>query len=194
MQIPAKITFHNLDASAALEARVLEKIAKLDRRIQGLVSCNVMVEAAHHHQQKGRLYSVRIDVTLPGGQLVVSHHPGKNPKKHDKVFAAMNNAFLAIERQLARFKAQSRQEVKQHTPHWQPGVVSNVIAKEGYGFLTSLDEEVYFHQNAVLNDRFNDLDIGSKVRFVLAEGEGQKGPQASIVRLIDSKKAPSAKK
>lgn len=184
MQTESKITFHNLDPSPALEARIEQKIAKLNTRFKDIVGLNVVVEAAHHHQQKGRLYSTRIDVRLPGGQLVVSVHPGKNPRKHDKVFAAMNNAFLAIEKKLARYKELVRQKIKIHAPHWQAAVVSNLLANDGFGFLSTIDgEEIYFHKNAVMNDRFGDLDIGSKVSFVLAEGEGRKGPQASAVRV-----------
>jgi ribosomal subunit interface protein len=182
MQIPAKIMFHNVDDSPSLEARIIEKIAKLDKRFRGLMGCHVVVESAHHHKQKGRLYSVRIDVTLPGGELVVSHHSGKNPIMHDKVFAAMNNAFLGIERRLSRFFEKRSEGARES--QWQDGVVSNVIAKERFGFLATIDgTQVYFHENAVAGMRFNDLDIGSKVRFLVAEGEGIKGPQASVVRV-----------
>lgn len=193
MQIPAQITFHNMDPSAALEARVQEKIAKLDRRFNGLVGCHVVVEASHHHQNKGRLYTARIDVTLPKGELVVSHHPGKNPIRHEKAFAAMNDAFLAIEKQLSRFRALQREKVKQHVDNWQSGVVSNIVPDDGYGFMATIDGlEVYFHRNAVSGDHFDKLDIGTKVSFVLAEGEGHKGPQASFVRVKPRKQTREA--
>lgn len=186
MQIPAKISFLNLDPSDALRARINEKIAKINFRYPDILGFHVIVEAAHRHQQKGRLYSVRIDATLPGSELVVSHHPGKNPRKHDKVFAAMNNAFVAIERQLSRSKDVRRQNIKIHQDHFQPGVISNFFSKEGYGFISTIaGEEIYFHQNAVENEKFLELDIGSHVRFVEATDEGRKGPQASIVRLTN---------
>lgn len=192
MQIPARITFHNMDSSAALEARIRQKIAKLEARVRDLVGLHVFVEAAHHHQNKGFLYSVRIDATLPGEELVVSHHPGRNPDKHDEVFAAMNAAFAAIERQLERFKAVSqRRDVKVHASHWQDGVVSNLFNDDGFGFLATLiGDEIYFHRNAVHADKFGELDIGSRVRFVHADGEGDKGPQAKAVRLLPSRKQP----
>src|SRR5258708_3135932 len=121
MQVPPKITFHNLDYSSALESRILEKINKLSQRYDGLISCHVIVEAAHHHKTQGRLYGVSIDVKLPKGELIVSNHPGKNPLKHDKVFAAMNNAFLAIEKQLSRYKELKRRDIKEHKENWQSG-------------------------------------------------------------------------
>jgi len=184
MQIPPKISFLNLDPSEALRTRINEKIAKLNSRFPDILSCQVMVEAAHHHQRKGRLYSVRIDVTLPGSQSIVSHHPGKNPRKHDKVFAAMNNAFAAINRQLGRSNDIRRQIIKAHQDHLQDGVVSNFFPKEGYGFISTIQgKEIYFHKNSVENERFLDLDIGSRVRFIEASDEGIKGPQASLIRI-----------
>lgn len=189
MQVPVKISFLNLDASEALEARINEKIAKLDRRFSGLVGCQVVVESAHHHQTKGRVYSVRIDVTVPGGIVVASDHTGKNPLKHDKVFAAMNDAFAAVEKQLDKFTELLRKDVKQHAPHWHKGVVLKLSTKEGFGFIESLEGgETYFHRNAVINDDYDHLDVGVEVRYVLAEGEGHKGPQASAVKLHPKKK------
>jgi cold shock CspA family protein len=44
--------------------------------------------------------------------------------------------------------------------------------------------EIYFHRNAVLAGHFDRLRIGSQVRF--AEEAGEKGPQASSVRLVRS--------
>jgi ribosomal subunit interface protein len=104
MQVPVKITFHNLDESDALEARIHEKIAKLEIKFPHLVSMHVTVDSAHNHQHKGKLYSVKIDVTLPGGILVVSHHTDKSLIiKHEKIYAAMNDSFDAIERQLDKY-------------------------------------------------------------------------------------------
>ncbi|HXW53192.1 MAG TPA: HPF/RaiA family ribosome-associated protein [Myxococcota bacterium] len=184
MQIPATITFHNVDPSLALKTRIDEKIAKLDARYPNVMGCHVIVESAHHHQNKGRLYTVRIHVTLPGGAVMVSHHPGKNPRKHDKVYAAMNSAFSAIGRQLARIMQFQRADIKSHKTHLETGVVSNYFPEEGYGFVATADgSEVYFHQHAVHNDRFFDLDIGTKVQFYVIPGEGRKGPQAPMVRI-----------
>jgi cold shock CspA family protein len=42
--------------------------------------------------------------------------------------------------------------------------------------------EVYFHEHSVLDAAFDRLEIGSEVAFV--EEPGDKGPQASTVRLL----------
>jgi ribosomal subunit interface protein len=105
MSPTVKILYRNVDPSPALTERIEEKIAKINGKVSHMTSCQVVVELAHHHHQKGNLYNVRIDLMLPGGELLVSEHPGKDPIMHDKVFAAMNSAFAAIDRQLERFKA-----------------------------------------------------------------------------------------
>ena len=42
--------------------------------------------------------------------------------------------------------------------------------------------EVYFHRNSVLDGAFRRLTVGARVTFV--EEVGDKGPQASTVRLL----------
>jgi cold shock CspA family protein len=61
--------------------------------------------------------------------------------------------------------------------------VTKLSSHEGYGFLTTPEgEEIYFHRNSVLNDAFERLAIGTRVRFV--EEAGEQGPQASTVAIV----------
>lgn len=55
----------------------------------------------------------------------------------------------------------------------------------GYGFADTPDgQEIYFHKNSVTGDAFDELEVGSKVRLVIAESEGVEGTQASTVTPI----------
>lgn len=52
-----------------------------------------------------------------------------------------------------------------------------------FGFLETDDgREIYFHRNSVLEGAFSQLAEGSRVTF--AEEVGDKGPQASTVKLM----------
>jgi len=52
-----------------------------------------------------------------------------------------------------------------------------------FGFLEAADgHEVYFHRNSVLDGAYNRLAVGTHVAF--AEEMGEKGPQASTVKLL----------
>jgi ribosome-associated translation inhibitor RaiA len=66
MQIPLQINFQNMDPSPAIEARIREKAAKLEHLHDRIIGCKVVVEAPHRHHDKGKLYNVRIDISVPG--------------------------------------------------------------------------------------------------------------------------------
>ncbi len=132
-----------------------------------------MVEAPHRHHQHGVQFNVRIDITVPGGEVVVKREP------HTDIYVAIRDAFIAARRQLQSHAKRQRGDVKSHAP--QPyGRVSQLFLMDGYGFLTADDgREIYFHKNSVLNGGFEKLEVGSEVRF--AEEQGDQGLQASTV-------------
>lgn len=72
MQLPLQISFRRVDPSAAIEEKVREKSSQLDKFAERIMSCRVVVEAPHQHHRKGNLYLVRIDITIPGGEIVVN--------------------------------------------------------------------------------------------------------------------------
>src|SRR3990167_5365259 len=75
MEIPLKIAFRNMAPSIAVEANIREKAAKLESFYDRIMSCRVIVEAPHRHHHKGKSYQVRIDITVPGGELVINRAP-----------------------------------------------------------------------------------------------------------------------
>lgn len=183
MQQPVQITFKEIEHSDAIEARVREHVAKLEKFHDPIISCHVVVEAADRHSRHGGLYHVRLDISVPGDEIVVSHQ-GPKDQAHEDVYVALRDAFRAARRQLKSSLRKKRGRVKHHELP-QHAKVTKLYLAEDYGFLEGTDEvEVYFHRNAVLNDAFEDLSIGSLVRYVLAEGEGLEGPQASTVKVI----------
>lgn len=183
MQQALQITFKDMEPSEAIEKWVGQHAAKLEKFYSPIIRCQVVIEAPHRHSHHGRLYSVRIDITVPGDEILATHQ-GRKDHAHEDVYVALRDAFDAARRQLQDVARKQRGAVKQHKPLPHARVTKHNRA-EGYGFLEGLDEvEVYFHRNAVLDDAFDDLHIGSLVRYVLAEGEGEAGPQASTVELI----------
>jgi len=183
MEVPVQITFKNMESSEAVEARIREKVDKLENRFGRVISCNVFVEAPHRRHAKGRLFEVRIDLTVPGKELVVTHSGPKN-QAHEDVYVALRDAFNAAARQLEDHARKVRGKVKTHEapPH---GKIVRLFPYEGYGFVALTDgREIYFHKNAVVNGGFDKLEVGSEVRLAIAEDESPQGPQASTVTLI----------
>ncbi len=66
MKIPLQVSFHGIEPSTALEARIREKARKLERFHSRLTSCRVIVEAPARRRHAGRLYRVRIELNAPG--------------------------------------------------------------------------------------------------------------------------------
>ena len=75
MEIPLQITFRNMPPSQGIEDNIREKASKLESFYDRIMSCRVIVEAPHRHHRKGKAYEVRIDVTVPGGELVINPSP-----------------------------------------------------------------------------------------------------------------------
>jgi ribosomal subunit interface protein len=181
MKLPLQINFRNMDPSEAMEANVRQKAEKLDLFYDQIMSCRVVIESQHQHHHQGNIYHVRIDLTVPGNEIVVSRAPGEH-KSHEDAYVAIRDAFDAARRQLEDYSRHRKRHVKAHEtpPH---GVIQELHPDEGYGRITSSDgREIYFHRNSLLDADFDDLEIGDEVRF--DEEAGDEGPQATTVKLV----------
>ena len=72
MQIPMQITFRDIEQSDAVETRVREQAEKLEEFYSRMTSCRVVVSSPHRQHHKGTLYAVSLDITVPGGEIVVN--------------------------------------------------------------------------------------------------------------------------
>ena len=199
MRFPLQIMFRNMKSSENVEKWVRAGASKLDTFYNRVMGCRVAIEMPHRHHKKGRIFHIRIDLTVPGEEIVVNHEPGfihhtreseKTQLKkqlevtipHKNLGLAINDAFKAASRRLQDYARRQRGEVKSHTP-LQVALVSKIVPDQAYGFLTSEDgREIYFHRNSVLHHDFSLLKVGTRVGFV--QKMGDKGPQASTVRMV----------
>ncbi len=181
MQLPLQISFRHMEPSEAIEAVVREKAAQLDAHADRMMGCRVVVQPAAKHRRHGNLYEVRLDITVPGEEIVVTRGPGEHAEYRD-IQVALRDAFDSARRQLEDYVRCRRGAVKalEGAPHaW----VSKLFPEEGYGFLeTPGGREVYFHRRSVLHEGFDRLQVGTEVTFV--EEEGKRGPQASTVKPV----------
>ena len=180
MQMPLQITFLHMEPSAAMESRIRERVAKLEHYYDRIMGCRVVVEAPHRHHHQGKIFHVRIDLTVPHGEIVVNREAGED-HAHEDVFVALRDAFDAMQRQLQDHARQQRGAVKVHEAP-PSGRIARIFREQGYGFIETVDaREVYFHRHAMVNGDFAKLEVGTHVDFV--EEAGEQGPQASTVRL-----------
>jgi len=99
MQPTVQITFRDLPKSPAIEENILQRASKLGHLFDKITSCRVLIEAPHRHHHKGKQYHVRIDLTVPGQELVVARDPGRY-EQHEDAYVAVRDAFGAAQRQL----------------------------------------------------------------------------------------------
>jgi ribosomal subunit interface protein len=95
MQIPLQITLRNIAKSDAVEQAIRKRAEKLDRYHRHIVSCRVVVEIPSRHKQQGKEFVVRLDIKVPGSEIVVTHD------HHEDLYAALHEAFHAAQRRLA---------------------------------------------------------------------------------------------
>src|SRR5690349_3407606 len=119
---PLQITFRNMAPSEVIEKKIRRKVAKLLQFYQHIVGCRVVVEAPHRHHRKGTSFLIRIDLALPGKELVINNaaepvHAVKAGKReaaelwtetrepskegaHEDLYVAIRDAFNAAGRKL----------------------------------------------------------------------------------------------
>jgi hypothetical protein len=119
MVLPLQVTFRNLEHSGRIEQEVQREAAKLEKFYNRIISCRVVVEAPERHHQHGNLHHVRVDLGLPGTELVVKDEPsllrsGPVPTPHRDVDVAIRGAFRAARRQLQDYARRQRGDVKTH--------------------------------------------------------------------------------
>jgi ribosomal subunit interface protein len=175
MQVPLQITMRDIAHSDALDAHIRDKAAKLEEFHPRITSCRVAVEHLGQHHQQGREFRVRIDVRVPGKEIVV------NRDHHEDVYVALRDAFDSVKRQLEEAVHLQRGDIKVHdTP--QRGEIVRLFAEQGYGFIRGSDgREFYFGRENVVHPGFEELTAGALVHFI--EDAGAEGPQAKRVKL-----------
>jgi cold shock CspA family protein len=182
MKLPLQVSFHNLERSQTVEDRMREEAAQLDEFCDHIISCRVVVDVPHRHHVTGNVYQVRIDIKVPGEEIAVTHEPAEHDPFYENVNVAIRDAFASAARRLEDYVRRQRTDVKHHAAPAH-GRVVKLFSDPGFGFIeTPEGREIYFHANSVLGEKFADLAVGTEVTF--AEEMGDKGPQASSVRIV----------
>jgi ribosome-associated translation inhibitor RaiA len=132
MQLEPTITFRGIAPSGALETDIRKRIEKLETYYQRIVSCRVLVEFAQRHHETGNRFHVRIDLAVPGEEIVVAHQASRHAKaqsatrqrarKADEraperkdAHVAVRQAFDAARRRLQDYARRQRGDVKART-------------------------------------------------------------------------------
>ena len=96
------ITYRGMPHSPAMDARITELAAGLDQFADRISYCHVVVDESDRHKHQGNLFEVRIDLHIPGHEIVATH------QQHEDGYAAITQAFDAVARQLEEYRKKRR--------------------------------------------------------------------------------------
>lgn len=131
MKLPVQITFRNIPSSETVEEWIRAKAGKLETFYERPIGCRVSIELPHRHHRHGSPYHIRIEIVLPGGEIVVNHIPNvtarlrqtgqliltkrlESDREHRNLRLAINDGFDAAARQLRDYARRQRGDVKTH--------------------------------------------------------------------------------
>lgn len=179
--VPFKIISKDFEITEAINDAVYKHVATLTRFYDRIIDVEVTLTEPHRRKHHGRIHHITIKVRVPGPDVIVSREPAKDGA-HEDFYVALNDAFETAQRKLADQVRRMRHDVKHldKPPHAR---VAKIFLLEGYGFLETPDgREIYFHENSLVNGKFEDLKVGDEVRF--SEELGEKGPKVTSMALV----------
>ena len=120
-----QITFRNMRVSTALEQEIHSRAAWLETFHPGIIGCRVLLDIPHRHRQHGRPIVVRIELSLPGEDVIVNHEPALIARDrmevrkseevdgaHKDARVALHEAFDIARRRVEEFARRQRGKVK----------------------------------------------------------------------------------
>ncbi len=72
MEIILQTTTRDIPHSEALDSHIRQKAENLEKFYPHIMACRVVVELPHKHKHQGRIFDVHLDITVPGGELIVN--------------------------------------------------------------------------------------------------------------------------
>jgi ribosome-associated translation inhibitor RaiA len=123
----AQTRFRSPFATSALEEEIRSRASRLESFYPRIVGCRVVLEVPNRHRRHGRPVHVRIELSLPGEDVIVNHEPtpdtaarSESRKRdeleghHKDAHVAIREAFDVARRRLEDVARQQRGDVKTH--------------------------------------------------------------------------------
>lgn len=131
MDTPIQITFRNMEPSEAVDRRIRSEAEKLEKYFDHITSCRVVIEVPHRHHARGRHFHLRIELGVPGREIIVTREPSlhrtmvrsraRRWRKRNELqamrrdpYIVIHDAFKEARRQVQDYIRQLRGDVKQH--------------------------------------------------------------------------------
>jgi ribosomal subunit interface protein len=107
METALQISARNTTLSPALETHIRARVTKLEEFFDRIIGARVVVETPHRRHRQGTLFHVRVDLRVPGREIVVDRDPAAH-RAYEDVYVAVHDAFDAATRQLEDYVRERR--------------------------------------------------------------------------------------
>jgi len=96
-----EVHFHGIEKSEAIEQRVREKVARLQRHFERMTSCRVGIEVPQRSTpQKPKVYQIKIEIGMPRRSPIVVSHERIGSHANEELGLAIRDAFEAATRKV----------------------------------------------------------------------------------------------
>jgi ribosome-associated translation inhibitor RaiA len=100
MNAPVEVHFHGIQKSDAVEQRVRDKVAKLEKLSGRMTSCRVVLEATQRSALKPKVYCIKIEIGVPRQRSIVIRHERVGSHASEELTLALREAFEVASRKL----------------------------------------------------------------------------------------------
>jgi ribosome-associated translation inhibitor RaiA len=106
VEVAPEVVLKDVPRTPLIERAIEEGIVQLEAVGDRITSCRVSVELPHRRRRSGNAYHVRIDVRLPGREILVSRPP--SPTGPEEAHVAIAGAFDTARSRLLEDSAKRR--------------------------------------------------------------------------------------
>jgi cold shock CspA family protein len=203
METAPEIMFKGTERTIYIEKLITSGIAKLERVCNYIVSAHITIEQIQTRHKTDNPYRILIEISIRDRPDIVVERLSNKVKKsldepdqidgrpvrkrsvrEEALPALIISTFGSARRELEKVIDKQRGAVKFHPQQRAQAIVEKIFRDEQYGFLRSLDgQSVYFNRNSLLHNHWEQLKVGTAVRYT--QKMGDKGLQASIVEPVE---------
>lgn len=170
-----KIESRNVGMTPRWETEIHERLTGLKPDHNHITHARVTLTKNPHHKKGENIAEALIVLTLPPRHTVTSRKEAKTFE--EAIRAAFSAAAMEIK------KIREKKPIPRTTPSPGPsvGTISKLVPREATGFILQDGGagEIFFHEDALLDCKFSDLQEGMAVEFTRTDGVN--GPQAIAI-------------
>lgn len=183
MDVPIELVFNGMPQSEALESLARDRAAELESIFDHIVSCRIAIEVPHK-KDNGELRTarVRVELSVPNRTFIAESKPSDDEYSTNDAYAAVDEAFDRLERQLRDFVDQLSDHRDVRFPTGPNAVIASLDTDNKDGFVEMTDgREVYFKARSLDKVGFETLELGDEVHVVVGSSPDSPRPVARSV-------------